>query len=252
MRVLRLTLSLVLTLAAFASAAQPASLKHGMVAIAGGSFRPLFAVFGHSIVRVAPFALDTVPVSEAEFLAFVQRSPAWGKGHVSARFADENYLRGVNGSKLKAIARVSWFAAEAYCRAGGARLPTTNEWEFAASASETARDAARETSFRQRALELAMQSHRSRHLIASGLRNVWGVRDLHGVIDEWTQDFKAATGAAHAHGSQPENARMNCATGAVQSGDAGDYAAFLRYGFRSATQPNTTSGQVGFRCAANL
>lgn len=67
-----------------------------MAGIAGGSFRP---VFGHPGAdrAVAKFALDTVPVSEAEFLGFVKQHQRWAKENVPALFADRNYLQGVRG-----------------------------------------------------------------------------------------------------------------------------------------------------------
>ena len=50
------------------------------------------------------------------------------------------------------MVQVSWFAASAYCEAQGARLPTWNEWEYAAAADETRRDARKDPVWRERIL----------------------------------------------------------------------------------------------------
>ena len=172
----------------------------GMVRIEGGRFRPLFAT---KVVSVAPFAIDTLPMAAAD----------------------------------QPRTNVSWETAAAICQARGARLPTTNEWEYLAVASETERDASAQSSFKQRVLELALRRRAPR--LGQGLRNVWGVRDLHGGVFEWTDDSR--------HGKHA----MTCGGGASQ-GDASDYAAFLRHSFRQTVNPKKGGSNIGFRCAMSL
>ena len=224
----------------------------GMVRIEAGSFRPLYAQPGEKIVHVAAFALDTVPVSQAGFLAFVRQQPRWAKGKVPGLFADAQYLQRMTGSAEHAVTSVSWFAAEAYCKARGARLPTTSEWEYVARASETQRSAVEQPDFKQRVLDMALARRAGSFRIGSGLRNVWGVRDLHGGIGEWTLDFHTIFGDTDSRRSGHTDRTMTCAAGAVETGDASDYAAFMRYAFRAGASGRTTSTQVGFRCAASL
>lgn len=201
----------LLLLTASVSAAAP----RGMVRIEGGSFRPLYAHHGRSVVAVNSFALDTVPVSQASFLEFLRR-------------------QGVRSGAQRTAAQATRQQAAAYCRARGARLPTIHEWEYVARASEKARDATADAAFKQRALELALSPRDGRFVIGSGMRNVWGVRDMHGGLPEWT--------AEDAHTRHT----MNCAQGVVQTGDASDYAAFMRYAFRHGADAQT---KAGFRCA---
>ena len=210
-----------------------AALQPGMVRIAGGEFKPLYATPGHPVVRVASFALDTLPVSEAQFAAFVAQQPNWKLAAPQGARAD------------RAVRNVSWRAADAYCRRRGARLPTTYEWEYAARADETRRDASGDVAFRQRALDLVMRSG-SVARMGKGMRSVWGVRDLHGGVFEWTHDYAGHLEAHHGHGEM----MTMCASGTVQTGDAGDYAAFFRYSFRSTADPGIGAGNVSFRCAA--
>jgi formylglycine-generating enzyme required for sulfatase activity len=100
-------------------------------------------VFGPSVYRplypptpeereipVAPFRIDARPVTNSQFATFVARDPRWARDRVGRIFADEGYLS-VTGAPSAPVARVSWFAAKAYCQARGARLPTEAEWEVA-------------------------------------------------------------------------------------------------------------------------
>ncbi len=250
---MRLGIALVTAfcLVPLASASGTKPVPPGMARITGGSFRPLYAQPGERIARVDAFAIDTVPVSSVDFLRFVAEQPRWARGRTPAMLADANYLARVIADRTKAITQVSWFAATAYCGARGARLPTTNEWEYVARASESSRDATTRSGFKQRVLELAMAADPKRFRIGAGFRNVWGVRDLHGGLIEWTADFQTIfSGPGHTHGHQDR--ALTCSAGAVDTGDASDYAAFLRYAFRGSADTRTTAGNVGFRCAASL
>lgn len=230
-----------------------AQLPRGMVRIEAGSFRPLYTQGSAKIVRVKRFALDTVPVSLASYEQFVRSNPEWVPGRVPSVFADEGYLKtsaAHAGASRRPVTNVSWFAAVTYCGSRGARLPTTYEWEYVARASENDRNAAAKSGFRQRTLELALAAEPSTFLIGSGFRNVWGIRDLHGGLTEWTLDFGAVF-EAHSHAHAHARA-STCASGTVQTGAANDYAAFLRYAFRAAASARATAPNLGFRCALSL
>ena len=100
-------------------------------------------------VHLPPFALMQRPVTNAEFLDFVKANPQWQRDQVAPVFAESRYLQqwaaplepGNNAKPMQPVVNVSWFAAQAFCEARGARLPTWNEWEFAAAADATRRDA---------------------------------------------------------------------------------------------------------------
>lgn len=218
--------------------------------IASGSFRPLYGSHGSQPVAVKAFAIDTVAVSAADFLRFTEQHPQWRRNSVSAAFADAQYLAGVIADSKRPVTNVSWHAADAYCRARGARLPSTNEWEYIARASESDRNAASQQAFKQRVLELTMSATPGQFRLGSGFRNAWGVRDLHGGPMEWTSDYQAIFNHS-AHGSG-HSATMACSAGTVETGDASDYAAFMRYAFRRSVTPNSAPANVGFRCAVSL
>ncbi|HSR64602.1 MAG TPA: formylglycine-generating enzyme family protein, partial [Xanthomonadaceae bacterium] len=126
----------------------------GYVRLPGGSFRTALKYEDRKAgtVRIAPFALMKRPVTNAEFLAFVQRHPQWRRDRVARTLADARYLGQWKAPTVLAspsqaqqpVTQVSWFAADAYCQAEGARLPTWSEWEYAAAADETRTDARRD------------------------------------------------------------------------------------------------------------
>ena len=236
-----------------------------MARIPGGSYRPLYVAPGDASVRVASFALDREPVTRAQFLAFVQSQPSWRRDAVRPLFAQRGYLAdwpsatnaGGPADLRRPGVNVSWFAAKAFCAAQGKRLPTVDEWELAAAASETRADATHDPDFRRRLLSL--YSARSSTLpgpVGRGFTNVYGVRDLHGLVWEWTLDFNGVVVAddsrASGSGQDARDHRLFCASAAIGASDPSDYAAFLRYAMRAALTARSTVSGVGFRCAADL
>lgn len=236
--------------------------ESGYVALPGGSFRSTLDyedVEGN--VRVAPFALMRTPVTNADFLAFVQAHPEWRRDRVAGVFAEPRYLShwtgpatlGTGATPAQPVVQVSWFAASAYCEAQGARLPEWNEWEYAAAADERRLDARRDPIWRERILQWYSRPSNAA-LPRAGLQtaNAYGVQDLHGLVWEWTGDFSSLlVDADNRNQGDPDNARF-CGAGALSMDDRDNYAVLMRVAMLSSLDAVDTTGNLGFRCARDL
>jgi formylglycine-generating enzyme required for sulfatase activity len=202
-------------LAAALIALLAATPPDGMVKIPAGAYAPIYG----ERVEVAAFALDRLPVTRGEFTSVIgedARRPAVG---------------------------ITWFEAKQYCEARGKRLPTTAEWERAASATPIAE---------QMSLYATRRFGANAGMVGRGERNRFGVADLHGLVWEWTLDFDApAHGASHHHAHAEHNG-VSCASAAIGATNVNDYPAFLRNAVRAGLERTSATASLGFRCAANL
>lgn len=234
----------------------------GMQTIPAGVYVPLQrSTKDPEQVPVAAFRLDTAPITNADFLAFVTANPKWRRSAVSRLFADASYLEHWAGdlepgprAPLDApVVRVSWFAARAFARWSGKRLPTTAEWELAAAAGYATPTGKDEPDFnRDLYAWLARPVPEVLPSVATARATLHGVRGLHGLVWEWVDDFNTAmvTGESRADGGLDRD--LFCGAGAAGSKDTSDYAAFMRSALRSSLKANNTTTSLGFRCAQSL
>jgi formylglycine-generating enzyme required for sulfatase activity len=240
----------------------PADAQPGTMArIPAGDYLPLY---GTTAARrhVNAFRLDVSPVTRGEFLAFVRANPSWRRDSVRTVYAAPGYLVSWPGAldvgsaaeRLQPVTEVSWFAARAYCAAQGKRLPTTDEWEYAAAASETARDATHDPAFLDRLVVLYAANAYERLRPGRGFRNVYGVRAMHGGPWEWTEDFNGIFVSADSREAGATSRQTDfhsvCASAAIGATDPTNYPAFLRAAVRAALDARSTVTALGFRCAA--
>lgn len=127
----------------------------GMVWVPAGNFVPLYRSNSERI-EVQSFRIDRFPVTNAEYLEFVKANPQWRRSQVLPLFADEHYLSHwlgdleIDSDGIQApspVVNISWFAAKAYCRWRGKRLPTVDEWERVAQIGFTQMDGNSEPGF---------------------------------------------------------------------------------------------------------
>jgi len=83
--------------------------------------------------------------------------------------------------------------------------------------------------------------------------NYWGVYNVFDLIWEWTDDFNSvlSTGDSRNTSTGDDN-NLFCAGAATTSTDILNYAAFMRFAFRTSLQANYTVANLGFRCAKDL
>jgi formylglycine-generating enzyme required for sulfatase activity len=219
-----------------------------------GIYRPIFpASPAESAIAVQPFWLDRVPVTNADYLAFVQAQPDWRRDRAKPVLVDGGYLRqwaasdqlGDAGRRAPVVG-VSWFAARAYCAWRGGRLPREAEWELAAAADARHRDATDDPAFQALVLGWYARPTPARLPDVGGPANAWGVRDLHGLVWEWIDDF---TGALITSDSREPTRGSVCGAEAAAARDARAYAAFMRIAFRGSLTARDTVSSLGFRCA---
>ncbi|HVZ66623.1 MAG TPA: formylglycine-generating enzyme family protein [Lacunisphaera sp.] len=212
-------------------------------------------------VRVPAFQLDRDAVTNAEFLAFVRANPKWRRSQVSPLFADKTYLGhwagdlepGPAAPADAPVVNVSWFAARAYARWAGKRLPTATEWEYAAAAGYAGPDGRHDEQLNRDIYAwLARPTPAVLPAVATGKANAYGARGLFGLVWEWVEDFNTAmvTGESRADSGLERN--LFCGAGAANVKDTGDYAAFMRQALRSSLRANNTTASLGFRCARDL
>ena len=227
--------------------------------VPGGTWRSILPTgTKQKSVQVAPYQLDRTPVTNAEFLTFVRAHPEWQRGNAPITLTDEGYLRSWRGARdlgptvdpRQPVTAVSWFAARAYCEARGARLPTWYEWEFAAAADEHSPDARASPGWQQRTLNWYSQpSNRPLARVGETLPNVYGIRDLHGLVWEWVEDFNALMISGDSREQGDPDLLKFCGAGALALEDRDNYAVAMRLALLSSLQANATTINLGFRCA---
>jgi sulfatase modifying factor 1 len=212
------------------------------VFVPAGRYQPFFKRPGRRPVPVASMCLGAAPVSNAQYLDFVREHPEWRKSQVDKLFAEDRYLAnwsddlGPPADALDApVTFVSWFAADAFCASRGGRLPKVAEWERFAGArpeqqpGKQTGDGSFAFAMGQRAADLAHTPLR--------LSGIW----------EWTEDFNSAVVAGRVGNAQGGNSSLFCGDG-FRAVDPTNYAAFLRYSFRSSLRGDFALRNLGFRC----
>jgi formylglycine-generating enzyme required for sulfatase activity len=238
-----------------------------LVWIPAGRYQPLFkttkrdsagvaTVEPAAPVAVPGFWMAARPVTNAEYLEFVRAHPEWRKSRARRLFVDEAYLSHWPGDldfgdpalANSPVVFVSWFAARAYCTSHGRQLPTVDQWEYVAAASETHSDATGEPKFQDRLRAWYSRPTAARLApVGSTFRNLYGIWDMHGLVWEWTADFSSAMVSGESRGDTALDKSLFCGSGAANAADFRDYAAFMRYAFRSSLSARYCVANLGFR-----
>jgi formylglycine-generating enzyme required for sulfatase activity len=157
---------------------------------------------------------------------------------------------------------VTWYAATAYCRSQGKRLPTEAEWEFAArggltdSAFPWGNEAADASRANYGASKIGAATR-----VGSYPANGYGLYDMAGNVweflaDEWAkypaesilQTNPVAGGEVFDRGDSYMNVRSRRV---IRGGSWGGSPINLRVTYRDSHPPEGAGDHVGFRCAVS-
>ena len=191
----------------------------------------------------------------------MEAHPEWRRSQVRSAQADSNYLKhwagdvdlGPQAPPEAPVTHVSWHAAQAYCQSQHKRLPTQDEWEFAARADAKKVDASTDQAFLKLLLEWYSKPATSAlESVQSGILNVHGVRGLHGLVWEWVHDFNSSMIVGDSRGDGSMERKLFCGAGSLLTADVSNYAAYMRFAFRSSLKGNYCVGSLGFRGAKSV
>lgn len=231
-----------------------------MLKVDGGQYRAFVGKESDSLTTVKSFLIDETAVTNFEYLEFLKKNPQWTKSKVLKLYADSTYLKHwksdfeipVDVSPDAPVTNISWFAAKAYAESVGKRLPTVDEWEYAARANENLKDATENPEFTRHILNLYQEKGKYKLSVKQQQPNAWGIYDMYGTIWEWTEDFNSVMMTGESRKDTDANESLFCAGASVTSTDLRNYAAFIRFAMRGSMNANYTVNNLGFRCAKDL
>lgn len=215
-----------------------------------GIYAPMFRDPGETDMVVGPLAIDREPVTNQEYLNFLKSHPQFRKSKIPSLYTDSNYLSRwpgdlsfVKGEGRFPVTEVSWFMARKYCGTQGKRLFSIAEWEVASDAQSPALES--------KILEWYGQPGTKLRDVGIEASNKFGLKDMHGLIWEWVDNFAEAIMSGDSRGGSSTDS-MFCGGAALKAKDPKLYATFMRFAFRSSLTAKYTSANLGFRCVKNI
>ena len=219
-------------------------------------------------VYVDAFYMDTYEVTNAQFKTFVDANPQWQKNRIPQKYHDGGYLHDWRGNSYPSgkgnhpVRYVSWYAAMAYARWAGKRLPTEAEWEKAARGGLVDKKYPWGNAIDTRQANYN-RDVRSTTPVGMYAPNGYGLYDMAGNVSEWCLDAYEANFYARSPRRNPLAGEMilrqvsvnykNVENPRVLRGGGWNYIARgLRVAFRFRNTPTSTSDIIGFRCARDV
>ncbi len=210
------------------------------------------------LITVASFALDIHPVTNEQFIRFLQ---AMGgekdrNNNDIIRLRDARIKRSAgklvieSGYARHPVVGVTWYGATAYARWIGKRLPTEAEWEAASAGG-------RENFIFPTGIDIERTQANffssDTTPVTSYSPNAFGLFDMAGNIYEWCQDWYAYN-YYDASAVEPVNP-MGPPQGVYRVLRGGCWKSLkedLRCSHRHRNNPGAVNGTYGFRCAADV
>ena len=195
--------------------------------------------------HVAPFDMDLTEVTVAMYAACVRagacvaasRGVLWPGMTTDDEGIFGDMCNDDRGDRRDHAANcVDWSMADAYCRWAGKRLPTEEEWEYAACKGDC--NAATKSEGGRTVVHVAHWPLTSR--VARTSPGAFGLYDMDGNVWEWT----ASRYCPYGHPGCGDSRRV------VRGGSWSlvDFV-YVRLTDRSPSDPSTRNTNLGFRCA---
>ena len=215
-------------------------------------------------VYLDEFYIDPYEVTNAQFKAFIDANPEWRKDNIPSEYHNGNYLRHwdgndyPNGRADHPVVYVSWYAAMAYAKWVGKRLPTEAEWEKAARGGMAHKRYVWGNSRDPGRANYGYYGKRTRS-VGSYLPNGYGLYDMGGnvwelCLDEYNKNFYRRSPKKNpVAGVSDIEALMEDFTSAqterVSRGGSWNTPGPAGVATRGDDTPTNTNSWLGFRCA---
>ncbi len=212
-------------------------------------------------VYVDAFYMDKYLVTNAQYKVFVDANPQWRKDLIPDAYHNGSYLDYWNGGSYPdgkgnhPVTYVSWYAAMAYARWAGKRLPTEAEWEKAARGGFVGMKYPWGNTIDENLANYDWNIGDTTP-VDRYMPNRYGLYDMSGNVWEWC--FDAYDGNFYANpprrnpvaggqvGNDFTSVKSNCV---LRGGSWGSHARLLRVAGRFRSSPTLAGADCGFRCA---
>jgi len=214
------------------------------------------------LVTVDDFYIDSYLVTNGQFKKFIDANAEWRPGRIRPELDNGNYLRHWATSAVFSmradhpVVNVNWFAAVAYCRWVGKRLPSEAEWEYAARGGLNALFPWGNEPVDKTRANYAGAGLGTTSPVGAYPANPYGLFDMAGnvwefLMDEW-KPYPAVSQKKVVAGKNPfpdGTAFLQVKTRRVIRGGSFDGAPVnLWVEYRDSHPPNGSRDFVGFRC----